>query len=79
MDLTTPVALDAVGLTNDDIADPDWSACQRVGNAVQYLGIAGLLAPSATGVGHVLAVYEPHLRAGQLHLARTDVLPRPAT
>jgi len=66
IDLTDPGALNAVGLGEDDLVDPDWTACQRVGNAVQYLGIAGLLAPSATATGNVLAVFEPHVRSGQL-------------
>jgi RES domain-containing protein len=76
VDLTQPAALDAVGLTLDDVQDTDWSACQRVGNAVQYLGIAGLLAPSATGVGLVLAVFEPHVRIGQLSVLGSEMINR---
>lgn len=68
MDLTSDEVLERVGLTPDDLVDENWTACQRVGDAVHYLGIAGLLAPSATGVGRVLAVFEPHLRPGQLRV-----------
>jgi hypothetical protein len=69
--------LDAVGLTPEDLDDDDWTACQVVGNAVQYLGYTALFAPSATGVGDVIAVYEPHLRPGQLALITTTEIPRP--
>lgn len=75
VDLTQPAALEAVGLTRDDLSDDDWSACQAVGDAVHYLGITALLAPSATGDGHVMAVFEPHLRAGQLAVVSTTELP----
>lgn len=43
--LTSAEDLDAVGLNVDHLTDSDWSACQHVGNAVHYLGIASLLAP----------------------------------
>lgn len=75
LDLSTDEALDAVGLTTDDLSDDDWTACQGVGNAAQYPGITSVLAPSATGIGSVLTVYEPHLRPGQLSaVSSVDVL-----
>jgi RES domain-containing protein len=77
VDLASPAALDAVGLTSEDLVDDDWTACQVVGNAVQYLGITALFAPSTTGAGNVVAVYEPHLRPGQLELIETRSLPDP--
>jgi len=77
VDLSTDEALDAVGLTPDDVTDDDdWTACQAVGNAVQYLGIQALRAASATGDGHILALYEPHLHPGQLQVAETTEIPR---
>ena len=76
IDLRSPEALDAVGLTLGDLDDDDWTACQVVGNAVQYLGYTALFAPSATGAGHIIAVYEPHLRPGQLELISTTEIPR---
>lgn len=59
VDLTTDEILDAVGLTPDDVTDDDWTACQAVGNAVQYLGVQALRAASATGDGHILAPTNP--------------------
>jgi len=76
VDLTTDEALDAVGLTPDDVTEDDWTACQAVGNAVQYLGVQALRAASATGDGHILALYEPHLHPGQLQVAETTEIPR---
>ena len=47
----------AVGLTPADFADDDLSRCQLVGEAVHAAGFEGLIAPSATGTGEVLAVF----------------------
>ena len=66
LDLTTPEALEQVGLTEDDIRSQDRSKCQEVGAAALYLGLQGVLAPSATGIGFVIAIFEPSLDRGQL-------------
>ncbi|GAA0305609.1 RES domain-containing protein [Kineococcus aurantiacus] len=66
LDLRTPEALDQVGLSSDDFVDDDHTACQSVGHAATFLGCHGVLAPSATGTGLVLAAYEPRLGPGQL-------------
>lgn len=56
VDITTPGALDVVGLTLADIGSDDMTACQRVGGAAAWLGRGGLLVPSARDVGHNLVV-----------------------
>lgn len=66
LDLRTPAALAFVGLSVDDIADDDWAACQSVGHAAWFLEYAGVLAPSATGDGHVLAAFEHRIQPGQI-------------
>lgn len=66
IDLTSTEALDHVGLTLDDVQDDDWTACQAVGQAAHFLGMAGVAAPSATGVGLVIAAFEDRLTTGQL-------------
>ena len=71
LDLTDAGALDHVGLTLDDISDDDWSACQAVGEAAHFLGMAGIAAPSATAVGIVVAAFETRVAAGQLTLAES--------
>lgn len=58
LDLRRPAALRAVGLTRADLADPDWTACQAVGHAAWLQGLSGLIAPSATGAGDVIALFE---------------------
>lgn len=58
LDLTNPAALDRLGLTIGDIADEDWTACQSIGQAAWFLGLGGVLAPSASGLGFVLAAFE---------------------
>jgi RES domain-containing protein len=66
VDLTVVGALEQVGLSEAAIDSPDWEPCQRVGEAVAYLGHQGLVAPSATGSGVVVAVYEVNTVPGQL-------------
>jgi len=56
VDLTAPGALDAVGLTPDDIQDDDYSACQQVGGAAAWLDRGGLLVPSARADGSNLVI-----------------------
>jgi RES domain-containing protein len=61
--------LSDVDLTIDDIADDDWSSCQVVGEAAHFLGAAGLVAPSATGAGLTIAVFETRVHG---HLKPID-------
>ncbi len=68
LDLTRDQALTAVGLTVGDIQADDWTPCQRVGQAAHFLGFEGIRAPSATGMGYVIAAFEPQLSPGQLEV-----------
>ena len=63
LDLTNDVNLAAVGLTNADIESKDWRRCQAIGDAAHYVGFEGVLAPSSTGVGTVLAVFVDRMTA----------------
>lgn len=76
IDLTNPEAMDHVGLTLEDVEDDDWTACQAVGQATHFLGIAGIAAPSATGVGVVIAAFEDRVKANQLSHTDTVTLDR---
>lgn len=58
LDLRDAEALEQLGLTAGDVADEDWTACQAVGHAAWFLGLGGVLAPSASGAGFVLAAFE---------------------
>jgi len=74
LDLRTDDALTQVGLDRSDIDDDDWTACQTVGHAAHFLNFGGVLAPSATGVGLVLAAFENRVAPGQLTLRNTEPL-----
>ena len=73
-DLTAEGALESVGLSLGLIRADDWSPCQMVGQAAHYLGLQGILAPSATDLGFVIAAFEPALKRGQLVVEETRPL-----
>ena len=58
LDLRALEALRAVGLDLAVIRGGDMVPCQRVGDAAHKLGFEGVLAPSATGIGETLVVFE---------------------
>lgn len=62
VDLRPEGALHSLGLDLSDIAGSDWAVSQRIGDAVHKLDHEGLLAPSATGLGDVLVIFEMKLR-----------------
>jgi RES domain-containing protein len=57
VDLRPAPARKAVDLGDAEILGDDASACQAVGEAAESLGREGIIAPSATGLGIVLAVF----------------------
>lgn len=71
LDLTLSRNLTIVGLSPEDLSSPDWEACQAVGEAAKFLGLQGVLAPSSTRLGTVLAAFEAELTPGQLALKTT--------
>ncbi|MBM7781814.1 RES domain-containing protein [Arthrobacter tumbae] len=66
LDLRAAEMLEQVGLTMDDIAGDEWDACQSVGHAAWFLEFGGVLAPSATGRGYVLAAFEDRVEPGSI-------------
>jgi RES domain-containing protein len=70
LDLTGEGLAD-VGLEISDIRGDDWGPCQLVGEGAHFLGAAGLVAPSATGLGLTIAVFETRVR-GQLAIVDAD-------
>lgn len=67
-------ALRYVGLAPEDLTDPDWTGCQAVGHAAWFLHAGGVLAPSATGLGLVITVFENRLQPRQLTVVSTVTL-----
>lgn len=63
LDLRVLANQEAVGLTIKDLLSPtsQHARCQRVGRVAHQLGLHGIVAPAATGLGETLAVFELHL------------------
>ena len=68
LDLRTKDALLEIGLTERDLRSDigDYAACQAVGQVAHQLELHGVLAPSASGLGETLALFELHLSADEL-------------
>lgn len=66
LDLREADARAAVGLTDAHISGDDLRPCQAVGEAAHHLGREGVIAPSATGAGTVVAVFFDRLAAGSV-------------
>lgn len=73
LDLRTLDDLRAVGLGLAVIRGDDMVPCQRVGDAAHKLAFEGILAPSATGIGEVLMVFELKLHKDSHVLQRERV------
>lgn len=65
LDLTDPARLRALDIDPDDFAGAG-AACARVGQAANYIGVKGLLAPSARASGANAMVLFDNLGAGDL-------------
>jgi len=57
LDLRDPERLARVGLQLQSLADTNWSRCQLVGGATEFLGHDGLLIPSARAQGTNLVIF----------------------
>lgn len=74
VDLRPPEDLAAVGLDPEDLVATDWMPCQLVGAAAHFLRSAGVIAPSATGVGDTLALFEARVARGSLEVVDSCLL-----
>lgn len=68
LDLQDEDNMTAVGLSLVDIESEDWTRCQEVGAAAFFLGLQGIAAPSATGLGVVIAVFESRVHVEQVSI-----------
>ena len=57
VDLRSPGAVAALGMTTDELTGDDRRLTQALGDAAHYLSVEAILAPSAAGEGDVLAVF----------------------
>jgi RES domain-containing protein len=63
LDLRDPVSRASLNLSDTDLRANGATQCQEIGESVHYLGLEGVIAPSATGEGTVLAVFFDRLHA----------------
>jgi RES domain-containing protein len=68
LDLRDPSAAASVGLSEADLLSPvgEYDPCWQVARAAHQLGLHGILAPAATGLGETLAMFEEHLTPEEL-------------
>jgi RES domain-containing protein len=74
LDLRDPGTRSALGLTDAVIEGDDPAVCQAVGDAAHYVGFEGIIAPSATGTGEVLAVFTDKLVPGSSVTPQSSVI-----
>jgi RES domain-containing protein len=60
INISSPADLARIGLTADDIASDDMTACQEVGAAAEWLAQDGLIVPSARSPSLNLVIYPAH-------------------
>lgn len=78
LDLRSEESRQAIELSDEQLRADDPARCRDVGEAAHYLGLEGVLAPSATGAGTVLAVFLETLRPGsELEVVRTELWEQP--
>jgi RES domain len=67
LDLGQSAAQAAVGLSDSQLCSAvgDYEACQAGGAAAHQLGLAGIIAPAATGLGETLALFSTNLAVEQ--------------
>jgi RES domain-containing protein len=65
LDLRDPRSHELLGLAPADFEGPH-APCQRIGQAAHQLGLHGIIAPAATGLGETLAIFEHHLPEAEL-------------
>lgn len=74
LDLRSELALATVGLELSDVMSQSWLACQQVGDAASFLNCEGILTISATGAGHIIAVFRDIVGPDKLRVIRTDIV-----
>lgn len=74
LDLRSEAAQLRVGLAEDDLMSGvgEYGACQTVGRVAHQLGLHGIIAPAATGLGETLALFEQHLPAEEMPILVQD-------
>lgn len=73
LDLRDTDAFAQAGLQLQSLADTDWSHCQLVGGATEWLGHDGLLIPSARARGTNLVIF-PNQHSMEIEVIDSEVI-----
>jgi RES domain-containing protein len=73
LDLRSTDTQAILGLESGALTGP-WNVCQPVGHAAWFLEFGGVLAPSATGDGLTLALFEHRVRPEQIRVEQSQAL-----
>ena len=67
LDLREGESRDAVGLSLAELSSEvgEYEACHRIGQAAYELGLHGVIAPAAGGLGETLAIFDSRLPASE--------------
>lgn len=76
LDLRHPETQLRVGLTATQLSSDvgDYDDCQAVAAAAHQLGLHGIIAPAASGLGETLALFEQRLPANELPVQLGDAI-----
>ncbi|MCA0307721.1 MAG: RES family NAD+ phosphorylase [Actinobacteria bacterium] len=75
VDLTGNGILDRLGLSDPDVEDDDFTACQAIGEAAAWLGLGGVIVPSARAAGgNIVILVDANNRGPILEVIRYDVI-----
>jgi RES domain-containing protein len=72
LDLSDAGNREASGFSLAVVTDDDIRICQAIGEAAHYLGLEGILAPSAAAPGHALSIFLNKLLPGSVVDVVTD-------
>jgi RES domain-containing protein len=76
VDLTDPGLLASVGITDAELTDFTFVACQPVGGAVAWLGHDGMIVPSARNDGQNLVIFPASISAsGAIEVMSEEDIP----
>lgn len=72
LELADLAALQALGVTTETFGDLNYRRCQEIGDAAQFLGFDGMLAPSARWPCQNLILFTDRLAPGDLRIEASE-------
>jgi hypothetical protein len=74
LDLTDSMNLALLDISATELRSDDWTLCQWIAEAAHFLGAEGIVAPSATGVGLVVAAFDDRIGGERLTVRESTVV-----